>query len=112
MYTLNMLAIAMELARQDHAYEDVASKFFEHFIYIADAMNNLGADGVSLWNEDDGFYYDVRAPALRGERADQAAIDGRAHSAARRGGARSGHGRQAARISVTASNGSSSIGPI
>ena len=59
MYTLNMLAIAMELARQDHAYEDVASKFFEHFIYIADAMNNIGADGVSLWNEDDGFYYDV-----------------------------------------------------
>jgi len=59
MYTLNMLAIAMELARQDHAYEDVASKFFEHFIYIADAMNNLGADGVSLWNEGDGFYYDV-----------------------------------------------------
>ena len=59
MYTLNMLAIAMELARQDHAYEDVASKFFEHFIYIADAMNNIGADGVSLWNEGDGFYYDV-----------------------------------------------------
>ena len=59
MYTLNMLAIAMELACQDHAYEDVASKFFEHFIYIADAMNNIGADGVSLWNEDDGFYYDV-----------------------------------------------------
>jgi hypothetical protein len=89
MYTLNMLAIAMELACQDHAYEDVASKFFEHFIYIADAMNNLGADSVSIWNEDDGFYYDVvRLPPGRTCRS--VAIDGRAHSAARRGGARSG----------------------
>ncbi len=58
-YTLNLLAIALELAHHDHAYEDVASKFFEHFIYIADAMNNIGDDGVTLWNEDDGFYYDV-----------------------------------------------------
>jgi len=59
MYTLNMLAIALELARRDHVYEDVASKFFEHFIYIAHAMNNIGDDGLSLWNEDDHFYYDV-----------------------------------------------------
>jgi hypothetical protein len=59
MYTLNMLAIAMELAREDPAYEDVASKFWEHFLYIAHAMNNLGQDGISLWDETDGFYYDV-----------------------------------------------------
>ncbi|HUL72455.1 MAG TPA: hypothetical protein VLT86_05100 [Vicinamibacterales bacterium] len=59
MFTLNMLAIALELARHDHVYEDVASKFFEHFLYIAHAMNNMGADGVSLWSEDDRFYYDV-----------------------------------------------------
>jgi Mannosylglycerate hydrolase MGH1-like glycoside hydrolase domain len=59
MYTLNLLAIAMELAREDPVYEDVASKFWEHFIYIADAMNNLGQDGSELWNEDDGFFYDV-----------------------------------------------------
>jgi hypothetical protein len=59
MYTLNMLAIAMELAREDSTYEDVASKFWEHFLYIAAAMNNLGHDGISLWNEADGFYYDV-----------------------------------------------------
>ncbi len=58
-YTLNMLAIALELAHHDHVYEDVASKFFEHFMYIADAMNNLGDDGVTLWSEDDEFYYDV-----------------------------------------------------
>jgi hypothetical protein len=59
MYCLNMLAIAMELAREDPAYEDVASKFFEHFVYITQAMNNLGGHGISLWDEEDGFYYDV-----------------------------------------------------
>ena len=59
MYSLNMLAIALELAAEDDTYEDVASKFWEHFIFIADAMNNLGDDGISLWDEDDGFYYDV-----------------------------------------------------
>jgi hypothetical protein len=59
MYTLNMLAIAMELAREDPTYEDVASKFWEHFLYIAHAMNHLGQDGLSLWDEEDGFFYDV-----------------------------------------------------
>jgi hypothetical protein len=59
MYTLNMLAIAMELAREDATYEDVASKFWEHFLYIANAMNNIGQDRISLWDEEDGFYYDV-----------------------------------------------------
>ncbi|MEW6208638.1 MAG: glucosidase [Acidobacteriota bacterium] len=58
MYCLNMLAIAMELARENPAYEDVASKFWEHFLHIARAMNHLG-EGDSLWNEEDGFYYDV-----------------------------------------------------
>jgi len=55
-YCNTMLAIALELADQDPAYEDVASKFFEHFIAIADAINSLGGSG--LWVEDDGFYYD------------------------------------------------------
>ena len=59
MYTLNLLAIALELAKQDSAYEDVASKFWEHFIHIAAAMNNLGHDEISLWDEEDGFFYDV-----------------------------------------------------
>ena len=58
MYCLNMLAIALELAREDMAYEDVASKFFEHFVHIAHAMNDIGVDGRSLWDEEDGFYYD------------------------------------------------------
>jgi hypothetical protein len=59
MYCLNMLAIALELAKEDPAYEDVASKFFEHFVYIAQAMNDIGKAGFSLWDEEDGFYYDV-----------------------------------------------------
>jgi len=59
MYCLNMLAIALELARDDPAYEDVASKFFEHFVYIAHAMHDLGGEGLSLWDEQDGFFYDV-----------------------------------------------------
>jgi len=59
MYCLNLLSIALELAVVDNSYEDVATKFWEHFIYIADAMNNLGQEGISLWNDEDGFYYDV-----------------------------------------------------
>src|ERR1044071_847089 len=59
MYCLNMLAIALELAADDDTYEDVASKFWEHFLFIANAMNDLGRDGISLWDEEDGFYYDV-----------------------------------------------------
>jgi hypothetical protein len=59
MYCLNLLAIAMELASEEPAYEDVASKFWEHFLHIANAMNHLGGDGAELWDEEDGFYYDV-----------------------------------------------------
>ncbi|HSE03096.1 MAG TPA: glucosidase [Methylomirabilota bacterium] len=60
MYCLNMLAIALELARENPAYEDVASKFFEHFVYIAHAMDHRGGEAdTSLWDEEDGFFYDV-----------------------------------------------------
>ncbi len=55
-YCATMLAMSLELARTRPAYEDIASKFFEHFVAIADAMNTLGGDG--LWDEQDGFYYD------------------------------------------------------
>jgi hypothetical protein len=55
-FCTTMLAMALELARKDPAYEDVASKFFEHFVAISDAMNTLG--GTGLWNEADGFYCD------------------------------------------------------
>jgi hypothetical protein len=59
MYCLVMLAIALELARQDRAYEDVASKYFEHFLSIAGALNNIGGTGIPLWSEEDEFFYDV-----------------------------------------------------
>jgi hypothetical protein len=55
-YCGTMLAMALELAEHDQAYEDIASKFFEHFVAITDAMNRLGGSG--LWHEEDGFYYD------------------------------------------------------
>ena len=59
MYTLNLMRIALELALKDHVYEDIASKFFEHFLYIAEAMTNIGGGGIGLWDEEDEFYYDV-----------------------------------------------------
>ena len=59
MYCLNMMAIALELTRTDPSYEDMATKFFEHFVYIAHAMNSMGAKDVDLFDDDDGFYYDV-----------------------------------------------------
>jgi hypothetical protein len=62
MYSLNMLALATELARENPAYEDVASKFWEHFLNIAHAMcggNIHGGEGFDLWDEEDGFFYDV-----------------------------------------------------
>ncbi|MFQ3671055.1 MAG: hypothetical protein SNJ84_06320 [Verrucomicrobiia bacterium] len=55
-YAATMLSMALELARSNAVYEDLASKFFEHFLSINDAMNNVG--GCGLWNEEDGFYYD------------------------------------------------------
>ena len=59
MFCLNMLRIALELADDKPAYEDIASKFLEHFLYIAAAMNNIGDEGISLWDEADEFFYDV-----------------------------------------------------
>jgi hypothetical protein len=55
-YCSSMLSIAMELAVDDPAYDGMASKFFEHYVAIAQAMNNI--DGTGLWDEEDGFYYD------------------------------------------------------
>ncbi len=89
-YCATMLSMALELAAESTAYEDIASKFFEHFVSICDAMNTLGGSG--LWNEEDGFYYDrlllggaseplqVRSmvgiiPLLAVEVLDQAVID-------------------------------------
>src|SRR2546427_6300120 len=63
-YCITMLEMALELAREDAAYEDMASKFFEHFIAIADAMNAFGGSG--LWSPEDGFYYDQLQSGGRG----------------------------------------------
>jgi hypothetical protein len=59
MYCLNLLTIALELAKENPVYEDIATKFFEHFLYIADAMNKIGEEETALWDHEDGFYYDV-----------------------------------------------------
>ncbi len=59
MFCLTMLTIALELARENRVYEDVATKFFEHFLYIAGALNDIGSAGIALWDEEDEFFYDV-----------------------------------------------------
>ncbi len=59
MFCLNMMTIALELALTNSAYEDIALKFFEHFLAIAAAMNNIADEGIHLWNKDDEFFYDV-----------------------------------------------------
>ena len=63
MYCVNLLRIALELAQHNKVYEDIASKFFEHFLDIAAAINSED-DGLGLWDEEDEFYYDeLRTPA-------------------------------------------------
>jgi hypothetical protein len=59
MFALNLMRVSLELAGHDHVYEDLAIKFFEHFLYIAQAMTNIGNHGIGLWDEEDGFYYSV-----------------------------------------------------
>jgi hypothetical protein len=59
MYALNLMRIALELAQHNHVYEDIATKFLEHFLHIAEAMSNIGERGVGLWDDADKFFYDV-----------------------------------------------------
>ena len=59
MFSLNMMRIALELALENRVYEDIATKFFQHFLQIAEAMNNIGGSGIGLWDDQDKFYYDV-----------------------------------------------------
>jgi len=58
-FSLNLMTISLELAQHNPAYEDIATKFFEHFLYIAAAMNNMGGDGIALWDDQDEFFYDI-----------------------------------------------------
>ncbi|HNN70478.1 MAG TPA: glucosidase [Ferruginibacter sp.] len=59
MYSLNMLEMALEIAQYDDSYEDVTTKFFEHFVYIAESLNKMGADWTGSWDDEEGFFYDV-----------------------------------------------------
>ncbi len=59
MVTLNMLRMSLELAKENPTYQSLATKFFEHFLYIAGAMANVANQGISLWDEEDEFFYDV-----------------------------------------------------
>ncbi len=59
MYSLNLMRISLELAQHNPVYEDVATKFFEHFLHIAEAMSNVGDAGIGLWDDGDKFFYDV-----------------------------------------------------
>ncbi len=59
MFCLNMMRIALELARENRVYESMATKFFQHYVYIGAAMKNMGRHNYQLWDEQDGFFYDV-----------------------------------------------------
>ncbi len=61
MFSLNMLDMALEIAPIDTAYEDMAYKFYEHFIYISEALNKIGYGEANAWDEQEGFFYDVLA---------------------------------------------------
>ena len=64
MYSLDLMRIALELARENRVYEDVATKFFEHFLYITAAMNDVGGMGIELWDPEEEFFFDVvRCPS-------------------------------------------------
>lgn len=58
MYSINLMRIALELGRHNHVYEDIATKFFEHFLHIAEAMASFGDESSGLWDDDDEFFYD------------------------------------------------------
>ncbi len=59
MYSLNLLRISLELSKYNHVYQDVATKFLEHFLYIAGAMTDIAGEGIDLWDNEDEFFYDV-----------------------------------------------------
>src|SRR3954467_9779761 len=59
MFSINMLRMSIELSERDAVYEDMAIKFLEHFLYIAQAMTDMGKQGIGLWDDVDNFFYDV-----------------------------------------------------
>ena len=79
LFSQNMLEMALELALHDPVYEELAVKFYEHFVWIASAMDRIG-DGHDMWDEADGFYYDVLRLPDGSRPAAQGALHGRACS--------------------------------
>ncbi|MGB3078124.1 MAG: glucosidase, partial [Saprospiraceae bacterium] len=61
MYCLNMLEMSLLLCEEDNSYEDVATKFFEHFVYITESLNRMAEDWTGAWDEEEGFFYDILA---------------------------------------------------
>jgi hypothetical protein len=59
MYCLNMLEMALEISQVDNTYEDVTTKFFEHFVYIAESLNRIGENWTGSWDDEEGFFYDI-----------------------------------------------------
>ena len=90
MFTLNMLRMSLELAKENPTYESLATKFFEHFLYIAGAMANVGNEGIDLWDEEDEFFYDVLHTPDNHRTKNESAVDGRINTIVCRGSSRSG----------------------
>ena len=85
MFCLNMLRISFELSRRDPVYEDMAIKFFDHFLHIAGAMTDMGKEGIGLWDDQDDFFYDALCMPSGQQNPAAPALHGRTHSAVRGG---------------------------
>ena len=96
MYCLNLMRIALELAQHNPVYEDIATKFFEHFLHIAEAMTNMGDSDMGLWDDERRVLLRRPAPAGRQHGAAEGALDGRADPAVRGRDAGPGAARQVA----------------
>jgi len=104
MYALNLMRIALELAQHNRVYEDIATKFFEHFLHIAEAMSHIGGEdggGVGLWDEEDKFFYDVLHLPM-GECSRCGSARCRAHPPVCGGDAGAGAARQGSRVQTPA----------
>ena len=65
LYSLNLMRIALEIARHNAVYQDIATKYFEHFLHIVEAMNNVGGEGIGLWDDQDKFNKSITVPDMK-----------------------------------------------
>ena len=110
MFCLNMLRMAVELSQRDPVYEDMAVKFFDHFLHIARAMTDMGRRGIGLWDDEDNFFYDVLCMPCGKQDSAAPALDGRVDPAVRRRRGRAGRIRANARDSGASSSSIASAG--